>query len=235
MGDDMKNKVYKLVAFIFYILSLFILLFCFKVRLNNTIYLYTKSRMLLLALSCLFIYIAGFILVKKLNYTNKILKINLILYFIIYTVTIFTLTLFDEIFGRRGLTLVHWNKEMLNTYIKYSFNIIPFSTIKLFIIGYINNYVSLKNFAINIFGNLFILMPYGMFIPLMNKRVNKYYKFLILMIFFVVVIELLQFVTLSGSCDIDDLILNVSGASIIYFMCKIKLVKKIINKIFLLK
>jgi len=231
----MKNKLYKIIAFIFYILSLFILLFCFKVRLNSVVYLYTESRMMLLLIACLFIYIAGLILVKKLNYSDKILKINLILYFIIYTVTIFTLTLFDEIFGRRGLTLVHWNKEMLNTYIKYSFNLVPFSTIKLFITGYINNYVNFKNFAINIFGNLFILMPYGMFIPLMIKKINKYYKFLILMIVFVVVIEVLQFVTLSGSCDIDDLILNVSGASIIYLICKIKIVKMIINKIFLLK
>ena len=76
-------------------------------------------------------------------------------------------------------------------------------------------------------------MPYGMFIPLMFKRINKYYKFLILMVILVIGIELLQFITLSGSCDIDDLILNVLGASIIYFICRIKVVKKIINKIFL--
>ena len=111
----MKNKLYKIIAFIFYILSLFILLFCFKVRLNNTIYLYTKTRLILLILACLFIYVAGLILVKKLNYSNKILKMNLIIYFIIYTITIFTLTLFDEIFGRRGLVLIHWNKEILDS------------------------------------------------------------------------------------------------------------------------
>ena len=229
----MINKLYKIIAFIFYVLSLFILLFCFKVRLNNTVYLYTKTRLILLILACLFIYISGLILVKKLNYTKKILKINLVIYFIIYTITIFTLTLFDEIFGRRGLVLINWNKEMLNTYMKYSFNIVPFSTIKLFITGYINGYVNFKNFAINIFGNLFILMPYGMFVPLIIKRINKYYKFLTLMIIFVLVIELLQFVTLSGSCDIDDLLLNVVGASIMYFVCKIKLIKKVINKILL--
>ena len=84
-----------------------------------------------------------------------------------------------------------------------------------------------------LFGNLFALMPYGMFIPLMFNKINKYYKFLIMMIILVIVIELLQFITLSGSCDIDDLILNVMGASIIYFICKIKGVRKIINKIFL--
>ena len=67
----------------------------------------------------------------------------------------------------------------------------------------------------------------------MFHKINKYYKFFILMVILVVVIELLQFITLSGSCDIDDLIFNVMGASIIYFICKIKFVKGLINKIFL--
>lgn len=229
----MKNKIYKILSIVFYLISLFILLFCFKVRLNSRIYIYTKVRLILLFISCLFIYLSGFILVKKLNYSKKILKINLIIYFLIYTITIITLTLFDEIFGRNGLVLIKWNRELLNSYIKYSFNIVPFKTIMLFVKGYINEFVSFKNFAINIFGNLFALMPYGMFIPLMFNKIDKYYKFLLLMVILVVGIELLQFITLSGSCDIDDLILNVTGASIIYFICKIKGVRKIINKIFL--
>jgi len=229
----MKNKLYKILVFVFYLLSLFILLFCLKVRLNSAIYIYTKVRLMLLVVACLFIYIAGFILVKKLNCNKKILKVNLIIYFIIYTITIITLTLFDEIFGRQGLVIPNWNKELLSTYMKHSFNIIPFDTIQLFINGYIKGFVSFKNFSINIFGNLCALMPYGMFIPLMFNKINKYYKFLILMILLVVVIELLQFLTLSGSCDIDDLILNVLGASIIYFICKIRFIKNLINKIFL--
>ena len=76
-------------------------------------------------------------------------------------------------------------------------------------------------------------MPYGIFLPLIFKKMKKYYKFLITMIFIVVVIELLQFITMSGACDIDDLILNVLGASIIYFIAKIKCINNIIHKIFL--
>jgi glycopeptide antibiotics resistance protein len=129
--------------------------------------------------------------------------------------------------------IADWNRELLSTYTKNSFNIIPFDTIKLFINGYINGVVTFKDFGVNIFGNLFALMPYGMFIPLIFKKINKYYKFLILMIILVVTIELLQFISLSGSCDIDDLILNVLGASIVYFICRIKFVNKVINRIFL--
>jgi glycopeptide antibiotics resistance protein len=141
--------------------------------------------------------------------------------------------LFDEIYGRQGLIIIDWNKELLDMYLKTSFNIIPFNTIKLFTEGYINNIVSLKNFCVNIIGNFMAFMPYGMFLPLIFKSMKKYYKFLIVMIIIVVIIELLQFITMSGSCDIDDLILNVLGASIVYFICKIKCINKFIHKLFL--
>lgn len=229
----MKNKLYKILVFVFYALSLFILLFCLKVRLNSTIYIYTHIRLILIFISSLLIYLAGYILVKKLNYNKKVLKTNLIIYFVIYTITIITLTLFDEIFGRNGIILVNWNRGLLDNYLNNSFNIIPFDTIKLFINGYKNDIVTQKDFFINIYGNFVVFMPYGLFVPLIFKRINKYYKFLIFITIFVIMIELLQFLTLSGSCDIDDLILNVMGASIIYFVFRISFIKKLINKIFL--
>ena len=233
LGDDMKNKIYKILVFVFYILSLFILLLSTRVGLNYKIYLNTNTSMVLLLLACVFIYINGIILIKKLNYNKKILKINLVIYFIIYTITICSLTLFEEIYGRQGLIIIEWNRELLNMYLKHSFNIIPFNTIKLFIQGYMNGIVSFKNFSVNIIGNVLAFMPYGLFLPLIFKKMKKYYKFLITMVFIVIVIELLQFITMSGACDIDDLILNVLGASIIYFIAKIKCINNFIHKIFL--
>lgn len=229
----MKNKLFKYLVIIFYLLSFFILLFCIKVRITPNIYLKTDIRLILLFVLCLFIYICGYILVKKMNYNKKILKIHLIIYFLVYTITICTLTLFDEIFGRQGLVIIKWNKNLLDLYMKYSFNIIPFKTIKLFISGYTNGIVSFKVFSINIFGNLCAFMPYAIFLPLMFKSMNKFRNFFVTIIVSVVIIELLQFVTMSGSCDIDDLILNVLGASVVYFIVKIKCINKFIHKIFL--
>jgi glycopeptide antibiotics resistance protein len=229
----MKNKLYKALVITFYVLSLFILLFCIKIRLTPHVYLETDIRLIILFISCLLIYINGYILTKKLNCTKKILKINLILYFIIYTITICTLTLFDEIFGRQGFVIIKWDKKLIDLYMKYSFNIVPFKTIKLFAIGYMKGIVNFRNFSVNIIGNLCAFMPYGLFLPLIFKSINKYYKFLLTMIIIVILIELLQFVTMSGSCDIDDLILNVLGASIIYFIVRIKCINKFIHKAFL--
>lgn len=229
----MKNKLWKSLVIIFYLLSFFILLFCIKVRLTPNIYIKTNIRITLIFIICMFIYIAGYILIRKLNYDKKILKINLVVYFLIYTITICTLTLFDEIFGRQGFVIIKWNKELLDLYMKYSFNIVPFRTINLFISGYIKGIVSLRSFNINILGNLTAFMPYGIFLPLIFNKMNKFKNFFITITLTVIVIEILQFVTMSGSCDIDDLILNVFGACVVYFITKIKCIKKFIHKIFL--
>ncbi|MBR6690536.1 MAG: VanZ family protein [Bacilli bacterium] len=229
----MKNKLYIFLSIICYVVSFFILLFCIKIRLTPNINLNTSSRLTLLLIVCVLIYLGGLILIKKLDYNKKILKVNLIIYFLIYTVTIFSLTLFDEIYGRQGLIIIDWDKDLLNQYLESSFNIIPFNTIKLFTQGYMNGIVNYKNFSVNIIGNLLAFMPYGIFLPLIFKSTNKYYRFLITMILIVVIIELLQFVTMSGSCDIDDLILNVLGATIIYWVSRIKLINLLIKKVFL--
>lgn len=229
----MKSKIYGYLSIICYLISFFILLFCIIVKTIPDVYLSLNAKLILLLIVCILIYVSGLILIKKLNFTKKILKVNLIIYFLIYTVTIFSLTLFDEIYGRQGFIMIDWDKKLLNMYLKYSFNIIPFNTIKLFTQGYMNGIVSFKSFSINIIGNFLAFMPYGLFLPLMFKSMRKYYKFLITMIIIVTLIELLQFVTMSGSCDIDDLILNVLGASIIYFILKIKFINNFIKKIFL--
>ena len=82
----MKDKIYKLLVFLFYTLSLFILLFFIKVRLTPNLYLKTGVKILFLFIICLLIYFSSYILVKKLNYDKKILKINLIIYFLIYLI-----------------------------------------------------------------------------------------------------------------------------------------------------
>lgn len=227
-----KNR-YKNLVIILYTISLVILTSLIYIRLKKILIISTHIKLILLVLVTILVYIAGHIYTSKVNNNKKILYINLIIYFLIYNVTIFSLTLFDEIYGRNGLVFVNWNKKMLNSYVNTSLNLVPFKTIKLFINGYKNNIVSREAFAINIIGNLCAFMPYGIFIPLLFKGINRYYKFLIFMIIIVLIIEVLQFLTMSGSCDIDDLILNITGASIVYLIYNINIVKKHVNKLFL--
>ena len=228
-----KNTILKYIVVFCYLVSIAILFHCIRIRLRPGAYILTNNRLILLLVVCVLVYIAGLILVKNFHTSKKLLKLNLIIYFLIYTTTIFTLTLFDEIFGRQGFVFVDWDMDLLKSYTSLSFNIIPFKTIKLFILGYKYNLVTFGAFFENIFGNILVFMPYGFFIPMLFKKINTYVKFLVFILLIVILIEISQFFTMSGSFDIDDIMLNVIGASIAYGIYRIPLIKKIIHKILL--
>ena len=73
----------------------------------------------------------------------------------------------------------------------------------------------------NLGGNLLLFLPMGVLIPAIWKNYRKLYKVLLLIAGLVAAAELIQVLILAGSCDIDDLILNLLGAAIGYPMHKI--------------
>ena len=110
-------------------------------------------------------------------------------------------------------------------------NFIPFNTLKDYILrmhyGTINTGIVIKNLV----GNLLLFAPMGVFVPvLFGNIINKYWKFLILIIVIVVLFEVIQFVSARGTADIDDLILNTAGASLFYFITKIPFIKRLVEK-----
>ena len=134
----------------------------------------------------------------------------------VYILLLANFTLIDDTFGRNIFNIQNLNFDSLANYIDTSLNLTPFATIKLYINGLKSGNISLGYFFINIFGNFLMLMPLSFFVPTLIEKINKFYKFLIIVILFAICIELLQILFLTGSCDIDDVILNVLGASISY-------------------
>lgn len=134
----------------------------------------------------------------------------------VYILLLVNFTLIDDTFGRNIFNIQNLNFDSLANYIDTSLNLTPFATIKLYINGLKSGNISLGYFFINIFGNFLMLMPLSFFVPTLIEKINKFYKFLIFVILFAICIELLQILFLTGSCDIDDVILNVLGASISY-------------------
>lgn len=154
------------------------------------------------------------------------MKIYLYVIFILYIITLIKLTLFDSDYGRAGLNFFHWNKENLEVYLRNN-NLIPFKTI----IEYIARQDRIA--IVNLLGNLIAFAPMGLFLPLLFKRQNKLKNFILTNITIILTIEVLQFLSLSGSFDIDDLILNLLGTLLIYGLYKIKKINKVIHKLFL--
>ena len=221
----MKKVLLIISIIIFYLLGLAVLAFYMYLELAPRVNMDERDRIILLFLLALFCYL-GTILLSKFLKNNKPMKIYLYGIFIIYIITLIQLTLFDSDYGRSGLNIFDWSKENLEVYLENN-NLIPFKTISL--------YISRQDRVaiINLLGNLIAFAPMGIFLPLLFKKQTKLQNFILTNIAIILAIESLQFLSLSGHFDIDDLILNLLGALIIYGLFKVKKVNKIINKIIL--
>lgn len=70
--------------------------------------------------------------------------------------------------------------------------------------------------VINLGGNVGMFLPLGFLLPWMFRKLRKLWKVLLATAVIIILVEIVQLFSLLGSCDIDDLILNVTGAAIGY-------------------
>lgn len=63
----------------------------------------------------------------------------------------------------------------------------------------------------NLLGNVAAFVPFGLLLPLACERFRRFLRLLPLCLAVICAIEVFQYGTLLGSCDIDDLILNLLG------------------------
>ena len=222
------QKLSKPFAAISYIFAAALLAVYFGTEFVPSFFLSTAGRLVLLCVSCGFLWLGGFFLTKR-SGNNRPMKINLRIFLALYLLLFATLTLFDPLWGRNG-GFVIWNKELFEMYVQNSLNLVPFKTVlQYFYRGTINQFV------VNIVGNLVCLMPLGILLPLNFEKQQKTGIFLMTCVLIVSAVEILQFATLSGSCDIDDFILNVGGAFLIYLFTKNKEAFGFLKQIFLLE
>lgn len=155
------------------------------------------------------------------------------LYFLFgfYILMLVDFTLIDDGFGRNIFNFLSWNKGAFREYINESTNLVPFATVKLFINGYFNDKLSFGDTVINLFGNFLAFMPLPLFVCMFFKKFKSGLKIFIIVLISVIAIELLQFLFLTGSSDIDDVILNTSGAMLFYYFINEKRISKGISKL----
>ena len=125
--------------------------------------------------------------------------------FVIYVVLMIWLLFIQRIkyisFENYGETLIH------------NLNIIPFRTI----IEYINpDKEALDHAIINLAGNIVMFIPLGFFLPFVNSSFTKFKNIILTTIIIIAAVEIMQLITLTGSFDIDDLLLNAVGSVIGY-------------------
>ena len=188
-------------------------LFYFRVLYHESYSGASFKRVVGLALSILLLF-GWIVFVTIRRRQNNLLQITVQASFFIYVFAVLQLTgyfiLFKEISSHGW-----WDKmnERIDTHDRV--NLEPFKTIDIY-----------QTFGKQVLGNFVMLLPLGIYLPLLYTKLRKAYSFfaVLLICFFVSVgIELLQLATSYRSADIDDVLLNTLGGGtgfIIYLLIK---------------
>lgn len=202
----MKNKI-KISKFCLVTLS--VLIYIYLVFRNRNQYLYNMSYLkciLYMLLVSLCIYTFGLLENKE-----KAYKENIIIYIIL-----FTILLISFVFVLKRPT-IHFYKNW------YAGQLQPFHTI----ISQIEK-ASPRTFLKNIIGNMFMLVPFSFLLMLLNDKYKNILKQTIIILPIIIIIEVLQAATYTGTFDVDDIILNYLGVIIfVIFLVKTKLINKV--------
>lgn len=92
-------------------------------------------------------------------------------------------------------------------------NFTLFKTIKMYI-----NYAYKLNSFENLVGNVVVFIPFGYILPKVRSGAEHWLTLILWALFFSLGIEMFQLLSAFGAFDVDDLLLNVTGALIGYFV-----------------
>jgi len=93
----------------------------------------------------------------------------------------------------------------------WNYNVYPLRTITPYLEDITYTYAYM-----NILGNIIPFVPLGIFIPIIFKRYRNLKKALVIFIICTIGIESLQFITMLGFFDVDDILLNMIGCIVGY-------------------
>ena len=123
------------------------------------------------------------------------------------------------LFGQR------WGTQVYTQQLAQSLNLKPFATIGKYIgiLEKISSEKLLRHAVINLAGNVVMFIPLGFFLPRIFPKLRGFFRTFFACLLLILLVELTQYLTMLGTCDIDDLILNMAGVCIGYLFSKIKL------------
>lgn len=107
----------------------------------------------------------------------------------------------------------------------WNYNVYPLRTITPYIEDITYTYAYM-----NILGNIIPFIPLGILIPIIFKRYRNLKKAILIYLTYIIGIETLQFITMLGFFDVDDILLNIIGCIVGYcfYVSSSKLFKNVI-------
>ncbi len=113
-------------------------------------------------------------------------------------------------------------------------NFIPFETVRLYLNAIKYNYIGMEIPLSNLAGNAMLFMPMAVFLPCLFRPMRSLWRFVLTMLLLLVAVEALQLLFACGSCDVDDVLLNLAGTLIVFGILKIPLVRRPLERLYLM-
>lgn len=82
--------------------------------------------------------------------------------------------------------------------------------------------------VVNLGGNLAAFAPMGLFLPLLFRRLERFGWYALTVAALIVLVEVLQLLTGTGVCDVDDFLLNFAGAAVCFGLCRLPPVRRLL-------
>ncbi len=135
-----------------------------------------------------------------------------IVLFIIYIVVLSYLLFIAESMGRSD-----WH---------FGVNLVPFAEIRRYL-TYVST-IGILYVGINLLGNIIVMIPFGYALPsLFGQGKRRPFLYILVGMIFSILIEIAQYFTHTGTCDVDDVILNTIGVILGYLAYAISHRKKV--------
>lgn len=160
--------------------------------------------------------------------TKSTIKKCIAILFVIYVIALIYVLFLDnrQRFGMFLMEITPFSKQHFEMFL----NLIPFKTEIDYFKQLAEHTINTRTVVMNIGVNLILFLPMGMALPvLFENKFNKLWKLLVFVAVIVVICEAIQFITVRGSADIDDVILNTVGAAVGYGIIKIKVIKELLK------
>lgn len=110
----------------------------------------------------------------------------------------------------------HGGWTALQAAMAHKINFTPFATINNYFHKFAIGYIGPVTIWRNIVGNLAVFMPFALFFPALYRKMRHRILFYGFWIVTLGLIESVQYLTMSGAMDVDDIILNMLGLLIVY-------------------
>ncbi|MPN01537.1 hypothetical protein SDC9_148746 [bioreactor metagenome] len=113
-------------------------------------------------------------------------------------------------------------------------NFNPLETVRLYINAIKYNYIGMEIPLSNLVGNAMLFMPMAVFLPCLFRPLQKLWLFALTMFLLLVAVEALQLLLACGSCDVDDVLLNLAGTLIVFGILKLPFLQRLLKQLYLL-